>query len=129
TLPVPAESSPRLPPPRSNSEPPAIPSEEEQSVTDERLSQLHASTEKARINAALELGRDRVKAAVPALTQVLKEDSSSHVRDAAARALGLIGSARALDALQMAALADDDREVRHSAQFAAEVIRSRLRGR
>ena len=48
------------------------------------------------------------------------------VREAAARALGLIGDTATLPALQRAAQADDDHDVRHSAQFAAEVIRSNL---
>jgi HEAT repeat protein len=48
------------------------------------------------------------------------------VREAAARALGLIGAPTALSALQYAAQADDDRDVRHSASFAADVIRSNL---
>ena len=42
-----------------------------------------------------------------------------------ARALGLIGSSKALPALQRAAQADSDRDVRHSAQFAAEVVQTR----
>ena len=76
----------------------------------------------------MQLGRGRVNAAVPVLIKLLREDSPQ-VRDAAARALGLIGSADSLDALQTAALADDSKEVRQSAQFAAEVIRSRFRSR
>jgi hypothetical protein len=51
------------------------------------------------------------------------------VREAAARGLGLIGAASSLEALQRAALADDDREVRHSAGFAAEVITAHWPGR
>jgi hypothetical protein len=39
----------------------------------------------------------------------------------------LLGNSRALPVLQNAALADNDREVRHSAQFSAEVIRATLR--
>jgi HEAT repeat protein len=46
------------------------------------------------------------------------------VREAAARALGLIGSARALPALQHAAQADNDRDVRNSARFAVDVIQT-----
>ena len=43
--------------------------------------------------------------------------------------LGLIASPSSLKALLIyAAQADDDREVRHSAQFAVEAIRSSLRG-
>jgi hypothetical protein len=40
----------------------------------------------------------------------------------------LIASPRSLNALIFAAQADNDREVRHSAQFAVEAIRSNLRG-
>ena len=43
------------------------------------------------------------------------------------RALGLIGSPRALNPLIRAAQEDNDRDVRHSAQFAIEVIRTNLR--
>jgi hypothetical protein len=39
----------------------------------------------------------------------------------------LIGSPSALKALQNAAQGDDDRDVRHSAQFAAESIRANMR--
>ena len=55
---------------------------------------------------------------------MLAADRSAAVREAAARGLGLIGSSDALPALQRAAQADDNRDVRHSAQFAAEGIRS-----
>jgi HEAT repeat protein len=48
------------------------------------------------------------------------------VRDAAARALGLIGSPASLDALQRAAGGDADRDVRRSASFAAEIIRANM---
>jgi HEAT repeat protein len=46
------------------------------------------------------------------------------VREAAARALGLIGSSAALPALQQAASTDSDHDVRHSARFAIDVIQS-----
>jgi hypothetical protein len=39
----------------------------------------------------------------------------------------LIGSPAALPALQNAAQADSDRDVRHSASFSAEIIRANLR--
>jgi hypothetical protein len=94
----------------------------------ERLMQLlHDPGEGARISAVMQLGRNRALQAVEPITQMLNGDSSPLVRDAAARALGLIASPSSLKALQTAAQADDDREVRHSAQFAAEVIRSNLR--
>jgi HEAT repeat protein len=71
----------------------------------------------------VQLGRLRDVRAVEPLTRTLQSDGSPAVREAAARGLGLIADASALKALQYAAQADPDREVRHSAQFAAEVIR------
>jgi HEAT repeat protein len=58
---------------------------------------------------------------------MLAGDRSATVREAAARALGLIATPATLPALQRAAQADDDREVRASARFAADVVRDRLR--
>ena len=55
----------------------------------------------------------------------LNPTNSPPVREAAARALGLIGSPRALTALRYAAQADSDRDVRRSAQFSVEVINAR----
>ena len=63
--------------------------------------------------------------ALEPLSQMLSGDRSPQAREAAARALGLIGSPASLPALQQAAQADDDREVRNSARFAVDVIRSR----
>jgi HEAT repeat protein len=63
---------------------------------------------------------------VESLTRALEQDRSATVREAAARGLGLIAAPSSLTALERAAQGDDDREVRHSAGFAAEVIRSRL---
>jgi hypothetical protein len=97
------------------------------SDTDHLLQMLHDPGEGARVSAVMQLGRGKVQQAVEPLTQVLNGDTSPRVRDAAARALGLIASPSSLNALQTAAQADDDREVRHSAQFAAEVIRGNLR--
>ncbi|MBI3824025.1 MAG: hypothetical protein HY289_15260 [Planctomycetes bacterium] len=48
-------------------------------------------------------------------------------REGGARALGLIAEHRSLNALIFAAQADNDRDVRHSAQFAVEIIRTNLR--
>jgi HEAT repeat protein len=64
--------------------------------------------------------------AVAPLVQALGNDPSPIVREAAARGLGLIGVAACLNPLQHAAMADDDRDVRRSASFAADVIRSNL---
>jgi HEAT repeat protein len=62
--------------------------------------------------------------AIDPLAATLAGDRSAAVREAAARALGLIGSAKALPALRAAALNDNDRDVRHSAEFAVEVVQT-----
>jgi HEAT repeat protein len=54
----------------------------------------------------------------------LQEDGDPAVRESAARGLGLIADPAALTALEQAAQSDGDRDVRHSAAFAAEVIRA-----
>jgi hypothetical protein len=90
---------------------------------------LSNPSENVRQNAAMDLGRARVDQAVDPLCATLAGDTSPAVRDAAARALGLIGAQRSLPALIRAAQADNDRDVRHSAQFAVEIIRSNLRNR
>ncbi len=91
------------------------------------LQQLRSADEQARADAAVRLGRLRAEQAIGPIVKALNSDSSPKVREAAARGLGLIGSSRSLSALQYAAQADDDREVRHSASFAAETIRGNLK--
>ena len=91
------------------------------------IQQLFDQEERVRSDAALELGRLKAQQAVDPLCTLVATDRSPLVRDAAARALGLIGSPRGLTALQNAAQADPDRDVRRSAQFSAEVIRTSLR--
>jgi hypothetical protein len=93
---------------------------------DESFRQLSSADEHARAGAMVQLGRMKVQRAIEPISQALAGDRSPAVREAAARALGLIGSPAALPALQRAAQADEDREVRHSAQFAAEVIRANM---
>ena len=93
---------------------------------EQHLQRLSDPDERVRADDALQLGRMKASEAVDALTASLAGDRSPGVREAAARALGLIASPRSLPALQRAAGADDDRDVRHSASFAAEVIRSNL---
>ncbi len=95
--------------------------------TDTLLRQLSDSSDTVRRDAALELGRLKAHAAVGAIANVLAKDPSPVARDGAARALGLLGDPQGLNALIYAAQADDDRDVRHSAQFAIEVIRSNMR--
>jgi HEAT repeat protein len=75
----------------------------------------------------MSLGRLKAERAVDPLAATLAGDRSPAVRDAAARALGLVGSPRGLTALKYAAQADSDRDVRHSAQFAVEIIQSRMK--
>ncbi len=92
----------------------------------ERVTGLASTEEGERARAAVEAGRRKDRRALGQLQQLLRQDSSPQVRDAAARGLGLIGDPSSLAALQHAAQADEDREVRHSAAFAAEVIRGNL---
>jgi HEAT repeats len=88
------------------------------------LQQLRDPDERVRSDSVLQLGRLKIVAAVDPVAATLAGDRSPIVREAAARALGLIGSPKALPALQHAALADPDRDVRHSAQFAVDIIQS-----
>lgn len=94
---------------------------------DAYLEQLRSGNEAARADALVRLGRLRAERAIGPMVKALNSDGSARVREAAARGLGLIASPTALSALQYAAQADDDREVRHSASFAAEVIRGNLK--
>lgn len=91
------------------------------------LGNLRHNDENVRRDSVMELGRSKAPQAVQPLTATLAGDQSPVVREAAARALALIGSPQALTALQYAAQADTDRDVRHSAQFAVEVIRANSR--
>ncbi|HLJ93779.1 MAG TPA: HEAT repeat domain-containing protein [Gemmataceae bacterium] len=88
------------------------------------LQQLRDADERVRSDSVLQLGRMKAVAAIDPVSATLAGDRSPLVREAAARALGLLGSPKALPALQHAALADPDRDVRHSAQFAVDVIQS-----
>lgn len=95
---------------------------------DALVRQLSQSSETARRDAAIQLGRMKASSAVDALVNILAKDTSPIAREGAARALGLIESRTSLSSLIYAAQADDDREVRRSAQFAVEAIRSNLHG-
>lgn len=88
------------------------------------LSLLTHPDAKVRSNAVIDLGKLKATQAVDPLAATLAGDQSPIVRDAAARALGLIGSPQALTALIHAAQADTDHDVRRSAQFAVEVIKA-----
>jgi HEAT repeats len=91
---------------------------------DRHLQQLGNADERVRSQSVIELGRMRASRAVDPLAATLAGDPCPVVREAAAQALALIGLRQGLPALQRAALADADRDVRHSAQFAIEVIQS-----
>ena len=103
----------------------ASPAEGLQADVDYHLQMLTHADEHQRAESVMQLGRLKAQRAVDPLAATLSGDSSPVVRETAARALGLIGSAQALPALQHAAQSDSDRDVRRSAQFAAEVIQSR----
>jgi HEAT repeat protein len=123
----PAEAAPpTVPPPPVPATVTAQPAAWAPDAAEAQLQRLNAADDQARADAAVQLGRMKATRAVPPLERLLSGDRSAAVREAAARGLGLIGSPDALPALQRAAQADDDRDVRHSAQFAAEVIRSGL---
>jgi HEAT repeat protein len=109
------------PPPQASAYTPVAARQDE---VDGYLQQLANGDDRGRADAAIRLGRLHAARAVEALTRSLEQDRCPAVRDAAARALGLIASPSSLGALQRAAQADDDRDVRHSAGFAAEVIRA-----
>jgi hypothetical protein len=95
---------------------------------DQLLAQLSSPHDHVRRDTAMDLGRLKATKAADPLMRMLANDSSPVAREAAARALGLIGSAQSLNALIRAAQLDTDRDVRHSAQFAVEIIRTNLRG-
>jgi HEAT repeat protein len=91
------------------------------------LQQLRAGDEQTRANALIRLGRLKAGGVTGPMIKALNSDGSPKVREAAARGLGLIADPNTLSALQYAAQSDDNGEVRHSASFAAEVIRGNLR--
>jgi hypothetical protein len=86
------------------------------------LRQLADPNENTRADSVMQLGRMKAASAIDPLAATLAGDRSARVREAAARALALIGSPKALPALQQAALADGDRDVRRSAQFAVDIV-------
>lgn len=79
------------------------------------LTKLQSFFESNRKEGAIELGRLRDPRAVPSLVDRLKNDSSRHVRAAAATALGEIGDPRANAFLERATIYDRRQEVRDAA--------------
>ena len=126
------QPAPASPPPATAPPPTPIPTVTPASATDVRsgdaqkyLQRLSDRDERVRADAALQLGRMRAQQAIDPLAATLAGDASPMAREAAARALGLIGSPQGLPALRRAAQLDGDRDVRHSAMFAVEVIQAR----
>ena len=107
TLRVPEAAAPVLPPPpptdrrRAQAAPPPPPPQPS------LLTLLSDVEARVRRRAALAVGRTRLPEGVPALVPVLSTDVDPEVRQMAAFAMGLIGSATAADPL-MAALNDPD---------------------
>jgi hypothetical protein len=102
----------------------ALPQPRRLTDVDQHLAQLASSDEQTRADTVMQLGRMKAVQAVNSLTVTLARDNSPVVREAAARALGLIGSTAALPALQQAARTDPEHDVRHSARFAIDVIQA-----
>lgn len=84
--------------------------------------------EKARISAAVSLGRLHDERGVKPLVYALRKDSSKLVRAVAAAALGHIGDKRALPALKKATN-DDAQSVRKRAREAVQRIEEKANGR
>ncbi|MBL8793742.1 MAG: HEAT repeat domain-containing protein [Planctomycetia bacterium] len=89
---------------------------------DHLLLDLAAADERVRLASVRRLGQLKLRCAVGALTATLRDDPSGVVREAAVRALTVIGDTGALFALQEAADADPDAQVRRTALFAVEVL-------
>ncbi len=97
-----------------------------QAQIEQALSRLNDPDERVRVEAITQLGRLHAVRAIATLSGSLANDRSPAVREASARALGMIGTPNSLPALQQAAQADDNRLVRQSAQVAADTIRASL---
>jgi hypothetical protein len=86
------------------------------------LAALRSPDERVRLESVTQLGRMRAGEAIDPLAATLAGDLSPRVREAAARALGLIGTTQAAPALQRAVQMDCDPSVRQSAQFALDAV-------
>src|SRR5262249_17392608 len=86
------------------------------------LAPLRTPDGRVRLEGGPQLGRMRAREAIDPLAATLAGDLSPRVREAAARALGLIGTTQAAPALQRAVQMDCDPSVRQSAQFSLDAI-------
>lgn len=116
---------PRVAPQSARQEPPLYQPVSSTQDVSEHLRQLADANEGVRMDSVTQLGRSRAVRAVDPLAATLAGDQSPAVREAAARALGLIGSPKALPALHRAVQVDNDRDVRKAAQFSIEIIQTR----
>jgi hypothetical protein len=124
--PVAAAAAPAAPAPAAVGTPTAYSARAARPEQGDAWEELQSPDERTRAEAILRLARRKERRAVEPLQKALREDASPAVREAAARGLGLIGSPKGLSTLQDAAQSDDDRDVRRSASFSAEVIRTNL---
>jgi hypothetical protein len=138
-VPAPAPAPAPAPQPPTSSQTPAPPAQavtpavtppvaraqapdDRQTEINHNLEHLRNPDEQARVDAVTRLGRLKAQRALDPLAATLAGDSSAKVREAAAKALGVMGSPKALPALQRAAKNDADRDVRHTAEFAIELV-------
>jgi hypothetical protein len=127
---TPPESKP-LPQPRQVQPEPAPPpikqvnADERRATIDGYLAALTNPTEQVRLDSVAQLGRMKAIRAVDPLAATLAGDQSPAVREAAARALGIIAAKSALPALNRAAQMDTNHDVRLTAKYAVEIIQSK----
>src|SRR5262249_26280144 len=94
---------------------------------DGAMQALGSADERARSDAAMELGRIRAEAAGDRLANLPANGPRPPARGNAPRHLGPYGPPPRRQPLRYAAQADNARDVRHSAQFSMEVITSQMR--
>jgi hypothetical protein len=101
--------------------PPATDASTQQAISNS-LAALRSPEERVRLDSVTQLGRMRAREAIDPLAATLAGDLSPRVREAAARALGLIGTTQAAPALYRAVQMDCDPSVRQGARFALDAI-------
>jgi hypothetical protein len=124
--PVPVHTVPATPPTLETAPTPRpiTAADTRQADISRNLQQLNDPDEHIRAESVIQLGRLKAEKAIDPIAATLTGDGSPTVREAAARSLGLIGSPKALLALEKAAHQDSDRDVRRSAQFAVDIIQT-----
>ena len=102
--------------------PPAPADASTQQAISNYLAALRSPDERVRLDSVTQLGRMHAIQTIDPLAATLAGDLSPRVREATARALGLIGTTQAAPALQRAVQMDCDPSVRQSAQFALDAV-------